>query len=258
MTKPSIKPILGTIQEPVKPWVLEDVLVHITPNSKLDIVPIESQDVKPIIYTKSIKLSNLTIESKKKTFIDMLIPSILIAKHRITEERKKVRKLLNRDCLSEKERLWLTKKRHLFKAKDIDELYNKMALHPTSIVIAQAIIESGWGTSRFFEKANNVFGIWSFHEHEKRIAASKKRGKKRVYLKKYMDVEASIFDYFLMLSTKEAYREFREKRLESQDPFVLIKELGRYSELRDEYIENLKNTIKKNRLLVYDSYCLDI
>lgn len=237
---------------------LEEVLVHVEPNSKLDIVAIENQIVKPIIYTKSIKLSDLSIEHKKKTFIDMIIPSILVAKHRMVEERKKVARLLRIEELSEKESLWLTKKRYIFKASNIDELYDKMELHPTSIVIAQAIIESGWGTSRFFEKANNVFGIWSFNKHEKRIAASEKRGKKTIYLKKYSSVEQSISDYFLILSTKDAYKGFREKRLESQDPFILIEQLGKYSELGEEYIENLKNTIVKNELLVYDSYSLDI
>jgi Bax protein len=242
----------------IKVKSLEDVLVHLQPSSELDIVAIKNQMVKPIIYTKSIKLSDLSIELKKKAFIDMLIPSILVAKHRMLIERKKVAQFLNIENISPKDSLWLTKKRYIFKAKTIDELYDKMELHPTSIVIAQAIIESGWGTSRFFEKANNVFGIWSFNEHEKRIAASEKRGKKTVYLKKYSSVEQSISDYFLMLSTKDAYKDFRAVRLESQDPFVLIKQLEKYSELGQEYIENLKNTIEKNKLLAYDSYSLDI
>ncbi len=224
----------------------------------MDIVAINNQSVKPIIYTKSIKLSELSIADKKKVFIDMLIPSILVAKHRIAKERKRVAKLLQLETISSEDALWLRKKRYIFKASNIDELYDKMELHPTSIVIAQAIIESGWGTSRFFEKANNVFGIWSFNEHEKRIAASKKRGAHTVYLKKYASVEQSIHDYFIMLSTKDAYKDFRATRLESQDPFILIKELGKYSELGDEYIENLRNTIKTNKLLAYDSYSLDI
>jgi Bax protein len=237
---------------------LKNVLLHVSPNTKSDILIIKNQMVKPVIYTKSIKLSTMSIENKKKTFINMIIPSILVAKHRIEQERKRVLALLSHEHISKKDALWLTKKRYFFKAATIDELYNKMELHPTSIVIAQAIIESGWGTSRFFEKANNVFGIWSFNKHEERIAASEKRGDKTIYLKKYKDVEQSIADYFLMLSTKDAYKEFREKRLESQDPFVLIEQLGKYSELGDIYIENLKNTIKKNNLLAYDSYSLDI
>ncbi|CAA6822717.1 MAG: BAX protein [uncultured Sulfurovum sp.] len=241
----------------IVPKSLEEALIRITPTSKLDIVSINNQSVKPILYTKSIKLSALSIQHKKKMFIDMIIPSILVAKHRISQDRKKVAKFLKQEKLSANETLWLTKKRQIFKASDIHELHDKMELHPTSIVIAQAIIESGWGTSRFFEKANNVFGIWSFNKYEKRIVAGEKRGEKHVYLKKYSSVEQSISDYFLLLSTKDAYKEFREKRLESQDPFVLVEQLGKYSELGEQYIENLKNTIKTNQLLAYDSYVLD-
>jgi Bax protein len=235
---------------------LEKVLVHIEPSSQEDIVHIVDESVEPIIYTKSIALSELSIESKKKSFMNMIIPAILISKYRINQDRSKVKTLLKDDNLSKENLLWLTKKRHIFEAETNDELYEKMALHPTSIVIAQAIIESGWGTSRFFEEANNLFGIWSFNEHESRIEASERRGNKKVYLKKYENIEQSINDYFIMLSTKGAYEEFRERRLESENPFELIQELGRYSELGEEYIQNLKNTIEKNKLLIYDSYRL--
>jgi len=236
----------------------ENSLIKISPASSNDVVEINTQSVQPIVYTKSIKLASLSINLKKKRFIDMMIPSILIAKYRIENDRKRVKELLSHKKLSAKDSLWLKKKKYIFKASSYYDLYEKMEVHPTSIVIAQAIIESGWGTSRFFEEANNVFGIWSFNKNEERMVASQKRGDKSIFVKKYPSVEQSIFDYFLVLSTKDAYKEFREKRLESQDPFTLIEHLGKYSELGQEYIDNLKNTIEKNRLLVYDSYHLDI
>jgi len=235
---------------------LEKSLRKISPNSAKDIILLKSSAVEPIVYTKSVVLSSLSIAEKKETFIDLMIPSILLAKHELKEERVKVKELLVKKELTAKESLWLKKKRYIFKASSNEDLYNKMESHPTSIVIAQAIIESGWGTSKFFEKANNVFGIWSFNKNEARIPAGKKRGDKRVYLRKYASFSQSISDYFLMLSTKDVYQSFREKRLETQDPLELIKYLTKYSELGDEYIENLKNTIQKNNLLAYDSYHL--
>ena len=253
-----IPPSTLTLMSEVQPKTLDDVLIEISPSSHKDVVSIESTLVKPIIYKNSIKLSTLSIAEKKKTFIDMMIPSILVAKYRISKDRKKVGALLQKEKLLPKESLWLKKKKHIFRASSYSDLYDKMELHPTSIIIAQAIIESGWGTSRFFEEANNVFGIWSFKEYEGRIAASEKRGKHSIYLKKYTSVEQSIFDYFIMLSSKNAYEEFREKRLESKDPFQLVEYLGKYSELGEEYVDNLKNTIRKNKLMVYDSYHLDI
>ena len=237
---------------------VKPTLIKISPKNCNDVVKIESPLVKPILYTKSVKLDEVSIVQKKQTFIDMMIPSILLAKHYLVEDRRHLLSLLKKERLSKLDRLWLTKKRHIFKAKDNDELYEKMEIHPTSIIIAQAIIESGWGTSKFFKKANNVFGVWSFSVNDKRIPASEKRGKRTVYLKKYGSVEESIADYLITLSTKDVYKEFREKRLDTQDPFELIKYLGNYSELRDEYIDNLKNTIQKNKLIAYDSYQLDI
>jgi len=237
---------------------VEDSLVKVTPESVEDIISIDNELVKPIVYTKGIKLSTLSIDEKKKKFIDMLIPSILIAKHRISKDRDRVALLLKKEKLLKEDSLWLKKKKYIFKATTYDDLYERMALHPTSIVIAQAIVESGWGTSRFFEEANNLFGVWSFNEHEDRIEASQKRGKKSIYLKKYASLEESIFDYFLIISTNLAYEEFREKRLESKESFELIKYLDKYSELGEEYVENLRNTIEKNNLIIYDSYHLDI
>jgi len=252
------KKVMVPLAKPTPVNSLETLLLRVAPNSVQDIVEVKSEKVKPVIYTNSINLSNLSIDDKKKAFINMLIPSILVAKHRLSKDQEQVGKLLKLKKLTQKEQLWLTKKRHIFKASTIDELYAKMEVHPTSIVIAQAIIESGWGTSRFFKKANNVFGIWSFNGDEKRIAASEKRGKETVYLKKYSSMEQSIYDYFLMLSTKDVYEEFREVRLTNKDPFLLVEKLEKYSELGDVYIQNLKNTIEKNKLLTYDSYCLDI
>ncbi len=260
LTTPPVEKIgKYTFIPPISPQTISSISpVKISPKNCNDVVKIDTPLVKPIIYTKSVKLDKVSIAQKKKIFIDMMLPSILIAKYHLEKDKQHLLELLKKDKLTVSDRLWLTKKRQIFKAKSNDELYDKMEIHPTSIIIAQAIIESGWGTSKFFKKANNVFGIWSFNVNDKRMPASEKRGKKTVYLKKYNSLEESIRDYFLILSTKEAYKEFREKRLETQDPFELIKYLGNYSELRDEYINNLKNTIQKNRLLAYDSYRLDI
>ena len=247
-------------QQPIERIVKKVTIspIKISPKNCKDVVKIENQLVKPILYTKSVKLDKVSVAQKKKIFIDMMLPSILLAKHYLLEEKQHLLVLLRKDKLSEADKLWLEKKRQIFKAKNNDELYDKMEIHPTSIIIAQAIIESGWGTSKFFKKGNNVFGVWSFNVNDKRIPASEKRGKKTVYLKKYSSVEESIADYLLTLSTKDVYKKFREKRLETQDPFELIKYLGNYSELREEYVKNLKNTIQKNRLIAYDSYHLDI
>ena len=53
----------------------------------------------------------------------------------------------------------------------IQELYYCLSEQPNSIIIAQAAIESGWGTSRFFLEGFNLFGIHSFYSGDMKIKA---------------------------------------------------------------------------------------
>jgi Bax protein len=245
------------IKSEIKKQKLVLKIKRVTPKSTKDIIPIKTQFVKPILYTKSIPFSKLTIKEKKQKFIDMIVPSILVAKQQLKFEQEKVARLILQKNISTKDEKWLEEQRKKFQALDNYELYNKMETHPTSIIIAQAIIESGWGTSRFFQKANNIFGVWSFDKKERRVPAYKKRGNKTIYLKKYRNMEASIYDYLLTLSKKDAYKEFRRERLQTKDPYKLADYLIRYSEERETYTKRIKEMIKKNKLAIYDNYELD-
>ncbi len=228
----------------------------VSPKKGEDILSPHAQRVEPVLYTNSIPLASLSIQEKKKTFINMMLPSILLAKYKVKLERSKLLKLSAKEQLTKDERLWLKEKRKQYQAKDYVALYQAMEVHPTSLIIAQAIVESGWGTSKFFQQANNVFGVWSFSDEDNRIVAGKKRGDKHVYLKKYETLVESIHDYFLTVSRNVNYKQFREKRLLTQDPFVLVNYLDKYSELGETYIKNIKNIIKMNKLSVYDDYQL--
>lgn len=249
---PQFQRIKYTLKTP-KP---KNPFIVISPKKVEDIVALEKQKVKPILYTNSIPLTPLSIPEKKKTFINMMLPSILLAKYKVKLEREKLLKLAAKPYLTHKDRAWLKEKRTEYKAKDYVALYKAMELHPTSLIIAQAIVESGWGTSKFFQKANNVFGIWSFDPKERRMVAGEKRGNKRIYLKKYETLVESIHDYFLTIAKNSNYKSFREKRLQTQDPMVLINYLDKYSELGKAYIKNIKNIIKVNKLSRYDDYQL--
>jgi Bax protein len=245
------------IQESPKEKLVKSIK-HIAPSKTQDIVHITSRHVQPILYTNSIPLSSLTIPQKKQKFIDMMIPSILVAKQHMREDKERVASLIIKHDLSTKEERWLESKRQEFQAIDNYELHDKMESHPTSIVIAQAIIESGWGTSRFFQKANNVFGIWSFSNKDNRIAASEKRGKKTIYLKKYTTLEQSIYDYFVTLAKKDNYKLFQKNRLLTEDPYQLVNHLLQYSERGEKYTTDLKTMIRQNNLITYDTYILDL
>ena len=126
------------------------------------------------------------------------------------------------------------------------ELLIAIKPHPRSITIAQAAIESAWGTSRIFTEANNIFGIRPFSKDEPRIAANKKRGDKTVWLRKYASIRESISDYYLVLGRASAYQEFRNLKMETTDPHQLVAGLSGYSERKSGYVRELSSIIRYN------------
>ena len=118
--------------------------------------------------------------------------------------------------------------------------------HPQSIAIAQAAIESAWGTSRIFTEANNTFGIRPFKQGEPRIAANNKRGDKVVWLRKYATLRESVADYYLVLGRADAYKEFRTLKMQTSDPHILVTKLDNYSERKTGYVRELSAMIRYN------------
>lgn len=226
-----------------------------------DIKPISGKWVRPVLYDNKIDFGRLSVRKKKKKFIEMLLPSILMVKHNLAIERARVGniiwKMKNDEPVSEEDEAYFNTKMEEFKADSPEDLYNRMATHPTSIVLAQAAIESGWGSSRFFNEANNIFGVWSYNPNEDRIMASQSRGDQSIFLRKYPDLRGSIRDYFMTLSRANAYANYRRQRLKVKDPYQLTYFLKNYSELRYTYVSRLNMVIRKNNLVQYDSLKLD-
>jgi Bax protein len=234
--------------------IKEIIVIYKKINSVKDIVPINCQSVTPIVYTKVISLDNLPVPEKKKKFIDIVLPSILIAEFKIAQERKLIENIRNKIANGEKltadEEKFLSKTLEKYKAQDIAELLEKINIHPVSIVLAQAAIESGWGSSRFFVKGNNIFGAWTWDKKAKKIPASKN---KKVFLRKFNNILESVEDYYYSLNVSWAYKKFRLVRLKTSDPLLLSKHLDKYSILRKRYVEKIKTVIKENNLQQYDN-----
>jgi Bax protein len=226
-------------------------------NSPDDIVLLEDSIVKPILYSRITGIDTLPIDLKKDKFIAAILPAILVAKHRIKKKRARVVNLLSKQKWTKKDSLFYLSLSDEYKTDNSEVLLNRMRVHPNSIILAQAIIESGWGSSRVFQEANNMFGIWSYNVNEPRIAAKFKRESETIYLRKYHDFSESIEDYFKTVGRTNAYREFRRARLDTSDPFKLIKHLTRYSELGEEYVIQLSSMIRFNELTKYDNHVLD-
>jgi Bax protein len=135
--------------------------------------------------------------------------------------------------------------------KQIDTLIYHVDYIPEKLVMTQAIIESGWGRSKFAQEINNYFGIHCYTPGCGR--APTKVENPDFWVKAFPTIEACIEEYLWLLNTGFAYEELRATRaaLRDQgkwpDAIALAQGLTRYSEKGSEYIE-LINTIIKNYL----------
>ena len=223
-------------------------------NSASDIVSIADSLVIPYVYTSAVSLNNLPVAEKKKKFFDMMLPAVLVAKEELAILLRRVNALSLKPELSPDERSFIEKLKVKYKCTNIELLKSRLHTFPVSIVLAQAAIESAWGTSRFFLEANNPFGLWSFDPNQERIEASSTRSGEKVYLRKFNNLELAIDAYYTTLSTGGLFRDFRAERLKSNDPYVLVNYLIDYSERREAYVDEVKSVIKYNDLVKYDSY----
>ena len=111
------------------------------------------------------------------------------------------------------------------------------------ISVAQAIIESNWGESRFARKANNFYGIIQTDRTEPYIKAL--RGK--VLLKVYGNKCESVGDYIELLNGSEYFKEYRDIRVkqvitEEVDVFTVIESLDSYA-IDPKYTGKLKDIV---------------
>jgi Bax protein len=213
--------------------------------------------VRPVLYKNVSGLENLPFYQAKAKFISAVLPAILVAKHQVHNLRSKVIQLKSKSEWTKSDSVFYSEVRSRYKARNIDDLIDRLVALPNSVVLAQAAVETGWGESRFFIEASNLFGIWSYNEKESRIAAETNRGNKTIFLRSYDDMATSISDYFDVLARHHAYKSLRKARLNTSNPYTLVTHLRNYSERKEWYTRQLKRIIRQNKLTKYDSYRID-
>ena len=221
------------------------------------IIPLNDSLVRPILYTNIDGLEHLPFYQAKAKFISAILPSILVAKHQIHNTRTRIENLNKKVTWTESDSIYYLDMKRRYKAKDVKDLMARLVTLPNSVVLAQAAIETGWGESRFFKQASNLFGIWSFDSNESRIAAGKNRSEKTIFLRSYEDMSGSIADYFEVLARHHAYRGLRKARIHTSNPYELLPHLKYYSERKQWYTRELKRVIRQNKLTKYDHYRID-
>ena len=216
--------------------------------------------VKPIYFTQFPKdldeLSNTRL--KKETFIKIVLPLVVAENERILADRKKLKVILKKKQTSDLEKQWLRQKLLEYKVKkgNMDELVKRVDIIPTSIALAQAAKESGWGTSRFALEGNAIFGQWTWSGNG--IAPLDRESNKNHKILKFPILRASVKAYQNNLNTHKSYSNFRNKRMTMREKSKSIKglelteTLKNYAQTGSEYTKILNQIIIQNRLTDFE------
>ena len=118
----------------------------------------------------------------------------------------------------------------------------KDQLIPTQLIIAQAIVESNFGTSRFAKEGNNLFGVrvWS----KNGMLPQKQHESINWRVKTYSTKCNSVRDYISILNNNHHYTEFRQLRNRTKDPMKLADTLDNFSTSK-EYTNHVKQILIK-------------
>ena len=216
--------------------------------------------VKPISLTllpqEIIKIENS--KQKKDLFIQIILPLIIKENNYIKIDRKKLFSVLNKSKNTRKERIWLNAKFKQYGVvnKDLSTLKIRMDEVPTSMAIAQAAKETGWGTSRFAQEGNALFGQWTWSGEGIKPLGAEDGSTHKVM--KFNVLQASVKAYQRNLNTHSSYKNFRSARAEMRnegkkiDSMILTEYLDKYAETGEKYVKILQQIIKQNNLTDFD------
>jgi len=198
------------------------------------------------------------IKKRKNLFIQIVLPLIIEENTKIKLDRKKLFVILNKNNNSNSEIEWLKKKFKQYGVvkNDLSTLKVRMDEIPVSLAIAQAAKETGWGTSRFAQKGNALFGQWTWDGKGIKPAGADNNSKHKVASFKVL--KASVKAYQRNLNTHASYKKFRKERAIQRDNYgklnslELVKYLDKYAETGIEYTNILSKIIKQNSLTEFD------
>ena len=263
-----------------KEIILKDPPVSEVLSEKL-FVKIRVKPINPKITSKIKNLNELNnqssllnkdfdyLDSNKKDFVKTVLPIIINENQNILMTRSFVKNLKNKletfRTLENKEIRTLNDiaknynikylKKH--KLDLVNEILFNVDVIPNSIVLAQAAIESGWGSSRFAREHNALFGEYTYDTEKGVIPLNRDSGKTHL-IKSFNSLDSSVNSYFNNINSHYAYREFRNIRkiMRDKNNFsdvnLLVEKLETYA-ADSNYVNTIRSVIEKNNFKLFDN-----
>ena len=207
------------------------------------------------------------VTDRKNLFVRIVLPLILRQNAIVLKRRERLSELGYQtiDELAQQDRQWLVRLASLYRviseAQDDNaviearrkELLRRVDVVPVSLALAQAAVESGWGTSRFARHGNALFGQWTWREEAGLLPRERIEGLGH-RVRAFPNLSGSVSTYLHNLNVSQHYADFRARRSVLRSAGgpdgtwgqQLAETLHAYSEEGPEYIRKITLIIHSN------------
>ncbi len=212
-------------------------------------------------------LSTYNVKQRKSIFISIMLPLLIEGNLKVQNERDKIKSYFKRKKFNKIlfycKKYKIKKNKCSFDTKTDKEKMNilnnkilqKVNKFPISMMLAQAIIESGWGTSRFAQEGNALFGQWTWKKNDGILP--KNPSYSNFSVKSFRNLQHSVNSYILNLNTHRAYTKLRNYRklMMNYNKFKgkkFSKYLDKYAEIGFRYVLKINKIIDEYNLESYN------
>ena len=204
-----------------------------------------------------------SIKKRKELFLKITLPLIVQENSKLSFLNKKIQLVKSSfDQISREEAVWVQNLMEEYKADTLDSLLIKVDEIPVSLALAQAVIESGWGTSRFAYEGNALFGQYIWGKTNDGIIPNERETDAKYKIKSFNNLGESVASYMKNLNTNFHYNEFRINRFVLRSNKIPLKGtylaefLSSYS-IEDDYIDKIKKIIEINDFQDFENLSID-
>ena len=226
---------------------------------------IKDQSANLIIFSSLPKdfMDINSVSERKNLFINTLLPIAFIENLKILDDRKRILDWWSQSNGETYQRefwpswLYNVSDKYDYKGSNIGELLMRVDIVPLSLALAQAAIESGWGTSRYLREGNALYGQYTFDKSLGLKPQDRDKGKD-FYVRKFINLSDSTRSYLKNINTHNAYVKFRQERGtlrmngDTLTGLSLSRFLDNYSERRSAYVADIKTIIETNNFMKFD------
>lgn len=227
-------------------------------NGELDLSELYNEEEALPTSMPSKDLENSSSLEKKNKFVCILLPIAIRMNEEVFRQRLEVIRLAGKKkqgtTLMTEDQKWLDNMKIAYNLKvensDAD-LLRRVDIIPLPLLLAQAALESGWGTSRAAGQLKNLFGMHAAVGQP----CEKGKGGAGACVRKFKTLAEGVSAYIRLLNVGTYYEKFRESRNKmrvANDPLnslKLLEALGGYNETPKKYIQDVRELmIKHNKL----------